>query len=365
MNICISCPEGHPVILAAEKLGQMVACPRCFATFFAELDIGPSIGARKDDRKVRRSRDDDDDDDEDEEEEKPKKKPAAMKPGNPPAKKSIKGKSRDEEEDEDEDEEDDDDDDEAGEEEPEIEWTGRKRQLNKCGIGLTIMMVAFYMLVAMIVFLVLPMIWTVFEVGNAIGNSENKLIEPKAGDWFLLGMIIAPMAVLVQTTLIVGLFFNFFVPARVGARGLVLCALIFGGLVYLLGTGVLLSSGLKEDAARAANVNKLLGSAAGACFVISIMSAMAYLAKLMTFMKLHLEASQPITNMGFFFLYFAAMFGIMVANSYVSYYIFWFACFAMIVALFGAGGLAIRAGVAQAMLCLRVRRVIMKFIRDD
>jgi hypothetical protein len=355
MNICISCPDGHPVILAAEKLGQMVACPRCFATFPAEWEIGPSVGARKDDRKVRRSRDDDD---EDEEEERPKKKPLAKKETAKPS------KSRARDDDDDDDEEDDDDDETEGEEEPEIEWTGRKRQLNKCGVGMTVMMVAFYMLAAMIAFLILPMIWTIFDVGNKIGNSEGKLVVPKPDDWFWPGIIIAVAAVLVQTTLIIGLFFNFFVPARVEARGLVLCALIFGGLVYLLGAGVLMS-GLKEDEARAANVKTLLGSAAGACFVISIMSAMAYLAKFMTFMKLHLEASQPITNAGFFFLYFGAMFGIMVANSYVSYYLFWFACFAMIVALFFAGTMAIRAAVAQALLFARMRRVIMKYIRDE
>jgi hypothetical protein len=358
MNICISCPEGHPVMLASEKLGQMAACPRCFATFRAELDVGPTVRARKDDRKVRRSRDDDDD--EEEEEERPKKKLPPKKE----VKKPIKRRARDDDDDDDEDDDEGDEEDE-GEQEDEIEWTGRKRQLNKCGIGLMVMMVAFYMLVAMIVFLILPMIWTIFDVGNDISD-KSKLVEPKTDDWIVLGAwIIGPMAALAQTTLIIGLFMNFFVPARVEGRSMVLCALIFGGLVYLLGALIVSAGFITSDAERANNMRKLLIGGAGLCFVVSIFSAMAYLAKLMTFMKLHLEASQPITNAGFFFMYFAAMFAIYVANAYVCYYLYWFACFAMILALFAAAGMAVRAGVAQALLFQRMRGVIMQYIRDS
>ena len=156
MNICIFCPDGHPVTLAADKLGQVVACPRCFATFRAELEIGLPIGARK----VSRSRDDDDDDD-DEEEERPKKKPVA--------KKQIKSRARDDDDDDDEEDEEGDE-----EQEAEIEWTGRKRQLNTCGIGLMIMMVAYYVLIAMIVCLGPPMMWILHLVGQKIQANENK-----------------------------------------------------------------------------------------------------------------------------------------------------------------------------------------------
>src|SRR5438093_41623 len=103
MTLCVSCPQGHSVVIAAGKLGCTVACPACFATFLAEDDYSAARQARK----ANRSRDDDDDnddDDEDEEEEKPrKKKPAAkpkakakadqrVAPGKPPAKKAASKK---------------------------------------------------------------------------------------------------------------------------------------------------------------------------------------------------------------------------------------------------------------------------------
>ena len=104
---------------------------------------------------------------------------------------------------------------------------------------------------------------------------------------------------------------------------------------------------------------------AGLCFVVCFMSAMAYMAKLMIFMKMNLEASQPVTNTMFYLMYFGAMFGIYIANSYVSYYLFWFACYAMVAALFFAAAMAVRMGIAQAMVFMKVRGIILKFIKDS
>src|SRR5262245_43458196 len=115
MILRLCCPQGHPVDIAAEKLGDEVACPHCLTTFLAGLLAADRQHARKEERKSRRSRDDDDEDEEDEDEEeedRPRKK--------------AKARSRDDDDDEDEV---DDEDDESDDDEP-IEWTPRKRQLS-------------------------------------------------------------------------------------------------------------------------------------------------------------------------------------------------------------------------------------------
>jgi hypothetical protein len=59
---------------------------------------------------------------------------------------------------------------------------------------------------------------------------------------------------------------------------------------------------LVADPVRGMRFAELLGWGAMICYAIGMVSAMAYLSKLMVFVKLHLEKSQPITNMGFILL---------------------------------------------------------------
>src|ERR1017187_4473718 len=132
MKICVHCPEGHPICVAAEKLGRVVICPRCLTSFLADLADTTSRHARKEEPKPKRPRAKDED--EEEEDEKPQKKKARKKDeeaeaDEKPLKKTGKLKK------DDDDEEADDEEVKEEEEEP-IEWTRKKRQLALVSTGM-------------------------------------------------------------------------------------------------------------------------------------------------------------------------------------------------------------------------------------
>src|ERR1051326_8482742 len=122
MSISISCPQGHPVVIPAARLGSAGICPSCCESFLAEFDPGNMYNARPEKGKSRRSRDDDDDDDDEDDEDEEEEE-------EPPRRKKKPVRSRREEE-EDDDDDDDEDEVEELEEEAEIDWTPRKRQLS-------------------------------------------------------------------------------------------------------------------------------------------------------------------------------------------------------------------------------------------
>ena len=361
MSICILCPEGHPVIVAAGKLGGVAACPRCFTSFLVEVDAVAVYHARKEERKSRRSRDDDDDED-DQEEEKPKKKRPAKKEDKEekrPAKASRAKK--------DEDEDDEEEDEEEEEEEEEIKWNSRKRQLNICKTGAVIYMIAYWILVAFFLVTMLALDLFAYGVLSGIGltNSIEKLDYSIVWLW-CFGFIAGPFLALAELALMVGMFFSMAVPPKAEGKGLLLCGLVFGGLVFLNGVLILLAwqQIIVSDEARAMNMIKLLGGGAALCFLVSIMSAMSYMSKLMIFMRLNMEASQPVTNTMFFFLFYLAMFVLFLATAYVCYYLHYFVGYVMIIAIDAMAGLGIRSLIAQTMVFLKVNKVITTYIKE-
>ena len=233
------------------------------------------------------------------------------------------------------------------------------------------MMVAYWILVAFVVIMMLAVDWFTFEVANAIGATESidkpPVVKAYNYGWVVFfGFITGPFLALAQLVLMVGLFFNMAVPAKAEARGLLICAMVFGALVFVNAIMILLAQQqiIVSDEARAANMMKLLGGGAAVCFVVSFMSAMAYMSKLMIFMRMNMEASQPVTNTGFFLLFFVAMFVVYVANVYVCGYLHSLMGYIMIVAVCAAAALGARALIAQANLFLKVNKVITTYIKD-
>jgi hypothetical protein len=380
MTLCVSCPEGHIVSVAPGKVGRTVACPCCFAVFRADLDMTASRQARKEEKKTRRSRDDDDDDDDDEEEKPRKKKPAAkpkdkaddrVAKGEPPAK--AKGKapakkaaSKRDEEEEDEDEEDED----EADREPEIDWTPRKRQLSLCTVGLFITIGAFATMIAFTAAAMFGLDWFMFfDVMASFQATKpadvvQKLVIADYG--WLAAFIAAPFFALTQIILLVALFFNLSVPAKAEARSLALSGIVFGLLTFIFGILVLLAyyQVVVDDVVRAERMIQLMGGAAGLTFVISLMSTMAFQAKLMMFMNMKLEASQAVTNVGFYFVFLSAMFVVLFASIYICNYLHYFLGYALILALAAGAGLAGRTLVAQIMLMLKLNKTIQIYIKE-
>lgn len=223
MNVRLICPEGHPVVVAADKLGGTAICPHCFTTFLAELDLARGSHARKDEGKSRRARDDDDE--EDEEDDRPRKK---------------KPKPRDEDDDEDDKprrkkRRDDDDDDEEeepepavpGSEEEPIKWTPRKRQLSTVSTGLIMYQVVFWTLLATYALMALAII------ASLAGAFIPILAE--------ISIILAMFAVLPLTGVsfvihLVAWIMMFWAPGKSGARGSAITAMgFFFGPVLLFG----------------------------------------------------------------------------------------------------------------------------------
>jgi hypothetical protein len=364
MTLRVSCPEGHRIPVAADKLGQVIACPCCFTVFRADLDHSAARQARKEEKKSRRSRDDDDDDDDDEEEEKPRtKKPAAKPKAEESKKKDSKpakraARKRDEEDEEEEDEQ---------EEEPEIDWTPRKRQLSLCIISLYITMGAFGTLILFTAAVCLFLDYSTFEV---MTDFQNTVAVEKIQDRISVayGEIAAYIAgssiALAQIILIVSLFISLAVPAKAEARSAAIAGLVFGFLCFVFGILVLLAGNIFDDKVRAGRMMQLMGGAAGLCFVISLMSTMAFQAKLMNFMNMKLEASQAVTNVGFYFVYLVGMLAGLYASLIVCNYLHYFLGYAMIVAIFAGAGMAIRMLYAHIVLMLKVRNTILTYIRE-
>lgn len=403
MTVHLVCPQGHLVQVALDKIGSTVTCPTCFTPFCAELDVGAIHHARKDDKRSRRARDEDEDDDDEEEDEddeeedeRPKKKPKSSKAkddddervSEKPLKKTKKPPVDDDDEDDDEDkprkkkgapskakddeddEEVDEDDGDAGpdeEEEEPIEWTPRKKRLNMCGIGLMVMMGAYCVLIAFTFFLMLVLDFFTFAFGAYVSNfnSLEGLPVGDASTW-LFAFTSAPFAILVQIVLVVGLFMNLPIPPRAEAKGSLIAGIVFGGLVFLCGILILLAltKVIVSDDARAANLSSLLGGGAALCFLISLMSAMAYHGTLLRFLNLRMEASQPITNTMFYVMYFFGMFTLFALNPYACYYLHPLMAYVFILAIDALAAMAIRMLIAQVQLFLKSRRAIMQYIRD-
>lgn len=371
MTLCVSCPDGHRVPVAADKLGRAVACPCCFAVFDAGLDLSAARQARKEEKKARRSRDDDDDDDEDEKPQKKKPKAKAEEPKKKEAKPAPKKTAR--KKDDDDDEEDEEDEEEDGEpeeeEEFEIDWTPRKRQLHLCTIGVNITMGAFGTLLAFTVVVCLWLDWC----ENGVVN-DFRLTTPVEKIFPAVNLaygetatyVVAPFFTLAQVVLMVALFFSLSVPAKAEARSLAISGLVFGFLFFVFGTLVLLAAFqvVVDDAIRAENMMRLMGGAAGLCFVISLMSMMAFQAKLMMFMNMKLEASQAVTNVGFYFLYLAAPFACLYASVYVCNYLHYWLGYAVILAMCAASAMAGRMLYAHIVLMLKMNRTINTYIRE-
>jgi hypothetical protein len=370
MTLCVSCPEGHSVHIAPGKLGCVLACPCCFTVFRAAHDFSNARHARKEEKKARRSRDDDDDDD-DEEEEKPRKKKPVAKPkaeepkkkdDKPPKKKAASKKDDDDDEDEEEEEE-------AGDEEPEIDWTPRKRQLSLCNVGLSITVGAFGTLIGFTVFTMLWLDYCTFGVmGDFQISTRVELIQAAVGVAYGINaaFIAGPFFTLTQIILLVALFFSLSVPAKAEARSLALAGIVFGILFFVFGVLVLLAEFqvVVADPIRAARMEQLMGGAAGLCFVISLMSTMAFQAKLMMFMNMKLEASQAVTNVGFYFVFLAGMLVALYASIYICNYLHFYLGYAIILAICAGAGMAGRTLYAQITLMLKLRRTITTYIKE-
>ena len=393
MTVHLVCPQGHLVQVAVGKLGSVVACPRCCTPFRAELDVGIAQHSRKEDK--RRARDEDDDDeDEDDDDDRPQKKSKSRKAkgdgddrvSEKPLKRAkakkppVDDEDEDEEEDEKprkkkgaprktEDDEDEDDEDAGPEEEAEepIEWTPRKKRLNICGIGIMVMMGAYCVLIAFTFFLMLVLDFFTFAFGAYIGT-ENKMegLDVEGASTWIFAFTTAPFAILVQIVMMVGLFMNLPIPPKAEARSSLIAGIVFGGLVFLSGILILLAlfQVIVSDAARAANLISLMGSGAGLCFLISLMSAMAYHGTLLRFLNLRMEASQPITNTMFYVMYFFGMFVLFALNPYACYYLHPMISYIFILAIDAMAAMAIRMLIAQVKLFLKSREVITKYIKE-
>ena len=367
MTLCISCPDGHQVEIAAEKLGQAVACPCCLSVFLAEADDPSWRFARKEEKKPRRSRDDDaDDDDDDEEDEKPRKKSSKVKAGEPkkPAPKPAAKKPARKKDDDDDD---DDDDEEAEDEEPEIEWTPRKRQLNLCGVGLLITIGVFAILILFTATLAAFLDWFTWGVMGLFQAqiAVDKISTGPAYAW-VAAYIAGPFFTLAQIVLMVALFFNLSVPGKAEARSLAISGLVFGLLFFIFGTLTLLAEFqvVVSDQIRAERMEALMGGGAGLCFIVSLMSAMAFQSKLMIFMNMKLEASQAVTNVGFYFLFLAMTMAALYASVIICNYLHYFLGYAVILGILIGAGFAGRPLYAQINLILKLHKTIQTYIRE-
>ena len=354
----------------------MVICPHCLASFRGDLDLTPSRQARKEESKSRRSRDDDDEDDEeeerpakkakakklneDEEEERPRKKaePKKAKKDDEEETPRKKKKPRADDEGEDEEEEKDGDDEtEAVEEEEPIEWTPRKRQLSVCAKGLMAMVVGCYCLVAFTVLTSLAI-----DCFEFIDDWKTPWIGPFIFNWFAL-----PLLVLGVTAIVVALVMNLWVPSRAEGKGSLVTGLIFATLVYFLGLLTLLTM-LRLTVADNERAERFIGLLAGGtiiCFIISMVAAMAYLSQLMRFLKLHLEASQSITNIGFILLSFALLLGLVYASPVLKGMADEWMKFVVALLAIVVSGFAIRMLTLHVFLIMKVRRTIAAYIKDS
>ncbi|MBI2806984.1 MAG: hypothetical protein HYX68_18540 [Planctomycetes bacterium] len=399
MNVRLLCPDGHPVVFPVARLGDTAICPHCYVGFIAELAVDPCQHARSGAGKSRRARDEDDDD-EDEEEDQPRKKakPPTQKDDEKPRKKSAPRKDDDDDEEEDDekprkkakprqiddDDDDDDDDDEEEEETPKkkarakksnskdededddegddkpepepIEWTPRKRQLLVCSNGLVSLIVANYILMGFVVFCSLAI--DAFEI---LDDWKRPFLGPLILDW-----VCVPLFCFSVVAVIVSACFNFKAPAKVEGKGALIATLVFGFLIFFLGFLVILNyfEVLTSDAVRSERFLQLLVGSALVCFVLCLVSMMAFLSKLFAFMRLNMEASQPITNCGFYFLYLGLMLGLVYASPLLKSNIGDWVCYIVALLADVISGFAVYVLVLQIILVNKVRFTIEKYIKE-
>jgi hypothetical protein len=165
---------------------------------------------------------------------------------------------------------------------------------------------------------------------------------------------------------VVSLFMNLFVPARAEARGPIIGGLVFFGIVALLVIILLMTSfdlmGFDEE--RKKRMIDLLSWGARIFFAVALVSTMAYLAKFMIFMRLHLESSKPITAAGFALLFLAVP---LVIDALGPWSLTAIGDWMRYVLAFLAGLAAaacVRVLVLHAMLLGKIRGMIAKYIKE-
>ena len=379
MSICIHCPEGHLVLVAASKLGGEVVCPRCLAPFLADANHETARNARAEKGKSRRSRDDDDDEEDDDEDEKPRKKAKPSKAkkvaddDEKPRKKAKSGKAKKENDDEDEEEEDEkpgkgkksksaDDEEEAEPEEEEepIEWTPRKRQLKICSFGLMVQMIACHLLAACAVFSLLAIIYYEMLEDFTKDTWKNGLA------FYLFYYAAVPFIYLATAAVMTSMVISFAVPAKAEAKAGILSALVFGGLVFFLAFLFILSwsGGLGADARVQENMIRLLAGGSMFSFALCFVSAMGYMSKLLNFMKMQLEASQPITNGAFVLLALIGLLILTLVSSTAKESIGTWMSWVILAAAVGCSGFAIYMLLMHIKLIQKLRGAIQTYIRD-
>lgn len=377
MIICIACPEGHPVHLAAGRFDGEVLCPRCLTSFFASAGFAPSSNAKPEKGKARRPRDEDDDDEEDEKPAK-KGKPAKGKKGKDaeekPAQKSKSTKTKKDDDDkkpsakpkpaktkkDDEEDDDDEDEEEEEEEEEEIQWTGRKRQLNLCSKGLALIIAGIYLLVGFVVF-------------SMLSVDYFELVEDQKGEvwrngpaYYLFYFLAIPLIYLATGTLMVGMFMNLAVPPKVEGKGPLFAGIVFGGLVFLLAVVLLLTlfEVIVSDPVRYSRLLELVAGASILCFVVCFLATMGYLSKLLTFMRMQMESSQPITSGGFLMMCLAALLVVVYLGGMLKSNLGSWAGYVVAGVADGAGGFGIILMLSLVKLIQKLRLAIATYIRD-
>src|ERR1043165_737558 len=309
MSTCILCPEAHRVRVDAVKLGSVVFCPQCFTPFHAQNPIEFTVYARPTKGKARPSRDDDDDDDDDEEDEKPPKKTKAggakkkqdEEDEKPRGKKAARKKDDEDEDEEDEDEDDEEEEEEEEEEEP-IQWTKTKRQVNVADKGLAVIVSGWYMILA---FTWLAAICVdIHQLKDALGDWRSQA-------WFLFQWIALPLGYLALAVLLIGLVISLGGPPKLEGKGVIMAALLMGVLVFVLGVVMLLTQmgvfSIGADPVRYRNMMQLLVIIAVLCFTLTMVCLMGYLAKLLVFMRMNMESTQPTFSAAFIMLSLIAM----------------------------------------------------------
>jgi len=273
MSITVICPDGHPVELDKSRLGSIVACPRCFATFYADTDLGMPDYARAEKGRARPSRDDDDDDDEDDDEddddddedERPKKKAK-------PARKN-------------QDDDDEDDDDEEDDDTPTGPLSKKQRNLQMVQLGLTLIMWA------IICFLFLPLagVLQALVVGFALVADMPWLM------YITLGMT-GTSFLAIDILMLVGISFGFWMPRNSEVRSTIFGNITFGILMLFFALlGVLgFSQIIIADPEVSRRFGLLCFGLTGLCELIFFLTVMVYLKKVASFFKDMLLASEPI-----------------------------------------------------------------------
>jgi hypothetical protein len=290
MSMRVLCPEGHPVVIEADELGEEVVCPRCRTSFVAEKDSAEKRPARAKKPKSSRARDDDD-----EEDEKPVKKAKARKSraddddegGEPPRKRKPVRRRDDEDEDDEADDEPD------STDEP-IEWTARKRQLKTASIGLTCYQVAYWAFLVGFALDAIAIILLIVSVAFALfGSAPGSL--PEFAGWAEVAMLPAfAIAFLAQ---IVGWIFGLWSPAKSGARtSIILAILLFlAPVVLMLIASVLVGADFFRNVRVSERFLLLMGQIAALFTLASFIFSLQAVGRLGGFLQLPHIASQPVT----------------------------------------------------------------------